>query len=380
MNIVWLRRNRKFVEFTLASLLRRKGRNLSLLLVYGLVVFVLASVLFFGQALRSEAEALLQDAPQMVVQRMTAGRHDLIPLDRAPALAEIAGVRKAEGRLWGYYFHPASKANYTVIAKPGFAHGDEAVAVGSGVSRTWIPAGAGELYMSAFDGRTLVFRVAEVLPETTELVAADCIVLSEGAFRRLFGMPEGMATDLVLHVRNTQECPVIAGKVTRLFPDSRAILREDILRTYSAVFDLRSGYVVVILAMSGLAFFIFAWDKATGLSAQERSEIGVLKALGWDTSDVLLMKFWEGAVISLTAFLAGVLLAYLHVFLADATVFEHALKGWGVLYPKFRLQPETDMFMIATLFFFTVAPYSLVTLIPTWQAATADPDAVMRQI
>ena len=46
-----------------------------------------------------------------------------------------------------------------------------------------------------------------------------------------------------------------------------------------------------------------AWDKATEPQPEERREIGVLKAVGWETSDVLAMKFWEGSSISLTAFL-----------------------------------------------------------------------------
>ena len=159
----------------------------------------------------------------------------------------------------------------------------------------------------------------------------------------------------------------------------RPITRSEILRTYTALFDWRSGYIVVILSVAVLAFFIFAWDKATGLSAEERREVGILKALGWDTSDILIMKFWEGSAISLTTFLVGVILAYVHVYFASATLFEHALKGWSVLYPTFTLRPTVNAFEIATLFFLTVAPYSLITIIPTWSVAVSDPDAVMRQ-
>jgi len=112
-------------------------------------------------------------------------------------------------------------------------------------------------------------------------------------------------------VRNPKEVTVVADKIRRLFPDTRPVLRDEILRTYDSLFDWRSGLLLVIFAGAVAAFIIFAWDKATSLSLEERREMGVLKAVGWETSEVIAMKSWEGIVISLAAFLAGVLAAYL---------------------------------------------------------------------
>jgi ABC-type lipoprotein release transport system permease subunit len=44
-----------------------------------------------------------------------------------------------------------------------------------------------------------------------------------------------------------------------------------------------------------------------------RREIGILKAIGWETSDIILMKFWEGIGISLIL-LSGIILAYITSF------------------------------------------------------------------
>jgi ABC-type lipoprotein release transport system permease subunit len=372
-------RHKNFLDFALSSLLRRQGRNLALILVYTLVVFVIASVIFFGSAIRREAQAILAEAPEIVVQRLVAGRHDLIPLSYLPTIEKIRGVRSAKGRLWGYYFHPASKSNYTIMVPDNFPHPDGEVVVGDGVLRTWGSSPGQGLYFKTYTGEAIVLKIADTFSAGTDLVSADLILTSAATFRRLFGISAAVATDLALKVRNESECATIAEKIVRALPDTRPITREEILRTYAALFDWRSGYIVVILSVSILAFFIFAWDKATGLSAEERREVGILKALGWDTSDILIMKFWEGSAISLTSFLIGVILAYLHVFFASATLFEHALKGWATLFPTFTLRPTVNAFEIATLFFLTVAPYSLITIIPTWSVAVSDPDAVMRQ-
>jgi ABC-type lipoprotein release transport system permease subunit len=136
--------------------------------------------------------------------------------------------------------------------------------------------------------------------------------------------------------------------------------------------------LVAMLSVAVLCFIIFVWDKATGLSAEDRKEIGILKSVGWETADVLLLKFWEGSMISLSAFLSGAILAYCHVFFFSAPLFEPALKGWAVLYPQFKLTPAIDPYQLAVLFFLTVIPYTIATIIPSWWAATVDPDAAMR--
>jgi ABC-type lipoprotein release transport system permease subunit len=181
-----------------------------------------------------------------------------------------------------------------------------------------------------------------------------------------------------MKVANKKEMGTVAGKIRRMFPDTRPILRDEILRTYEAVFDWRGGLLVVILGGAVFAFIIFAWDKATALSFEERREICILKAVGWDTSEVISMKLWEGVAISLSAFIIGVIGAYLHVFYTSYFLFGPVLKGWSVLYPSFRLIPAVDPYQIAALFFLTVVPYTAATLIPSWMAASIDPDEGMR--
>jgi ABC-type lipoprotein release transport system permease subunit len=59
-------------------------------------------------------------------------------------------------------------------------------------------------------------------------------------------------------------------------------------------------------------------------------------------------------------------------------LFEPALKGWSVIYPRFRLTPFINPYQVSTLFFLTIIPYTVATIVPAWRAATVDPDAVMR--
>ncbi len=371
-------RYRNILDFALSSLLRRKGRNLSLTGVYTLVVFVLASLIFFVQALKREARELLVQAPDMVVQRLVAGRHDPILAAQAEAIRSIRGVLEVRPRLWGYYYDPAFGGNLTVMANEHEPIAADAVWIGQGVARNMRVNEGDLISLRAYDGLPMLFLVQKILPTESELVSSDLVLMAPRDVRSLFHFPEGLATDLAITAGNPRELPTIAAKIVERFPDARPILKAELLRTYEAVFDWRGGLMVVVLGSALLSFVIFAWDKATGLSAEERREIGILKSIGWESSDVLLLKFWEGTVVSLTAFLSGILLAYVHVFFFSARLFEHALKGWSVLFPRYRLLPALDGYQLTVLFFLTVLPYTAATLVPIWRAATVDPDAAMR--
>jgi ABC-type lipoprotein release transport system permease subunit len=374
----WIQRQKNIIDFTLSSLLRRKRKNAALVSVYTVVVFLMASVIFFTHAIRREASLVLEGAPEMIVQRMIAGRQDPIPIHYAEKIQKIRGVGSVRGRLWGYYYDPVVGANYTLVVPEGDPPEEGSIRVGQGLARTRLLDVGDEMEFKAYDGVILNLAVRDTLPEESELISSDLVVVSESDFRRLFGLAPGYVTDFGLAVRNQREQSTIAEKIAGLLPDTRIILKEELLRTYDAIFNWRGGLMLLILFGAVLAFIIFAWDKASGLSAEERRETGTLKALGWETSDVILLKFWEGLAISLSAFFTGIILGYIHVFFMSSALFEPVLKGWSVLYPKFKLTPFVDPYQIVTLFFLTVVPYTVATIIPSWRAATIDPDSVMR--
>jgi len=377
--MAWIEKQRNIIDFALSSLLRKWKKNLSLLLIYTSIVFVLASIFFFTGSIKKEASLILEGAPEIVVQRITAGRHDLMPESYMPAIREIPGVRGVRGRLWGYYFEPSTGANYTLVTDDRDMGGREGtVSVGRGVARTLGIRKGDTMPFKASDGSYLSFEVDEVFSAESELISSDLVKMSQKDFRALFNIKDGYWTDVILHVRNRNETVTVADKIRRLLPDTRPVLRDEILRTYDAIFDWRGGLMIFILGGAILAFAIFSWDKATSLSLEERREIGILKAVGWETSEVILMKSWEGIVISLSAFLAGIAAAYIHIFFASYIFFEPVLKGWSVLYPRFKLVPYIDPYQIAALFFLTVVPYATATVIPSWKAAIIDPDEVMR--
>ncbi|MDV7145213.1 FtsX-like permease family protein [Tropicimonas sp. TH_r6] len=377
----WLRRQRALADYTLAALARRRVKNAGLLLIYALVVFIVASATLFSSAIRKEAEIVLAEAPELIIQDLVMGRHAMISGELVEELVGIRGVSGVKGRLWGYFYDRVNGANYTLmvpldetlVPARGEAIFGEALPRTRGLNWDKAP-----LFLSRFPGDLFRLNPAGRLESDSALVSADLILIGEEDFRSFFELPEGVYTDIAVSIRNSREIGTIVEKAGRLLPHARLITRDEISRTYQKLFSWREGIMVVLAGACVLAFAVFAAEKASGLSAEETREIGILKAIGWDTGDVIAMKLWEGGLISIGAFLLGTVLAYLHVFAFDAALFASVLKGWSVIYPDFALTPMIDGLQLSALFFLTVLPYTAATIVPIWRAATADPDQVMR--
>lgn len=387
-----MNRHLKILEFALSALLRRKLKNALVVVIYTFVVFTLASVLFFSQALKKEAALLFDQTPELIVQRISAGRHSWIPLSYGRAIADIRGVENVAPRFWGYYFDPPTRANYTFMGADEmppeiqrFVKGSYAArmgpwncVVGEGVAKARMLEPGDHIPVRGADGKLYVLRVKGTFQSSSQLLTNDLVVMSVANWRKIFNIPADAATDLVTRIPNDREIDTIARKIQERLPDARPISREQILKTYDALFDWRSGIMIAIFSGCLGAFAIFACDKASGMDADERRTIGILKAVGWETAHVLELKFWESFCISILCFLSGVIAAHAHVFYFGGTFFVPMLKGWSVLFPRFRLTPHAEPSLIVIVYLLAVVPYMMAALIPAWKAAITDPDMVMR--
>lgn len=379
----------KIIEYALASLFRRKYKSMAIIIAFTIVVTALASILLFSRSLQVEAASILTSAPDLVVQRTVGGRHDLIPLAYAGKIRNIPGIGDVTPRYWGYYYDALTKANYTIQGVDGdtlelqllegrLPTKAEECAIGAGVAEIKGIELGGELVLVDSSNTGVLYEIAGIFQADSGLLTNDLILLKNEEVTDFFGYPQGMATDIAVEVFNENELQTAAAKIKRVLPDSRPITKTEIVRTYEMVFNWRSGMMLTVFSGAVIAFCILAWDKATGISADEKREIGILKAIGWDTSEVLALKFWEGLIIALTAFLLGMLTGYVHIFFFDAYFLAPVIKGWSVVFPDFHLIPHLDPYLVFTLAFLTIVPYVASTVVPAWKTAITDPDTIMR--
>lgn len=385
-------RHLRIFDFAIAALVRSPAKTLVTITVYSVLVAAVVSLMLYVKACRREAHGLLAEAPDIVVQTIRGGRHNLTPSARADTIRDIRGVGAVKPRVWGYSFDPPSGATFTVwgaesVPMDAFEFTDEALAehgieggcaVGSGLADHRFLGIGDRLPLRRWDGTLYAPRVLGIFESSSALLTNDLVVIPTEKVRRLFGIEPDLATDIAVEVYNPYETATVAGKILEIFPDARTITKSQILQTYDAVFDWRGGMWAAILLSCISAFAILVWDKGTGVTEREYRNVGLLKATGWRSRDIMELKLFEGAAVSSVSLTAGFVLAQIHLLWFDGFVFSRTLKGWSVLYPSFPVHAALDLPTALFCLAMVAVPYAAANVIPAWRISITDPDIVLR--
>jgi len=399
----WFERQKNIIDYSLQSLLRRRSKNILILIIFILLVFSVSAILFITGSLTKEMMITSSELPDITVQKILGGRQVNMSNFYLPEIEAIPGVEAVESRIWGYFFLASLQANFTIygmdlsqledgeyqkivnwknIPDQAEINPDFRMIIGQGVFELLkdIQMEKAYLFYQPSWEKPIPFDIIGTFKTETELQSNDLMVLQTEGARQVLELPPDEFSDLVVYVPNPEEIENIALKIRRYFPELRTVTRAQIQNTYASVFGWKSAFVLSSLLVAIFAFLILIWDKASGLSPDEKREIGILKAIGWDTDVVLSVKFWEGFILSGIASLAGILLAYAYIYWLRAPGLREIFIGWSTIYPSFQLMPDVDPKFLLLIVTISVVPYLVVTVFPAWKAAITDPDVIMRKI
>lgn len=382
------------VEYAINSLMRQKYKTIFVTLVLTILVFLLASLFFITNSIKHELNATVNSLPEIIVQKTKAGRHYDIDVSEADEILGIAGAQSSTARVWGYYYFENAGVNFSIVGideyeeqyKNSFKNAAEkldfknsSMLIGAGVKKI-IRNNYYEDYFNFIkpDGKLKKMNIGGLFSADTELESNDVMLMSKDDVREIFDIDESKATDIVVRVANVNEIATVASKIKRLHPDSRVVTKDDLKISYQNIFDYKSGLFLALFIVSLFTFFIIIYDKISGLSSEQKREIGILKAIGWRVDDVLREKFYEGLIISLFSYMMGIILAFAFVYIFNAPLMQNIFSGYSKLKTTFELPFVFDIQTLALIFFLSVPIYIAATIIPSWRSATIEADEVIR--
>lgn len=380
-------------DFSLKSLGRFGAKNLVVFLIFTFLVALLGATLMITHALKTHFLTNAKSMPEILIHETRAGHlspinaHDLDPLWLIPGIDEI------QGRVWGRYYLELDRLHVSIIGANAFdalytpSLENGAMELENDSNKMLVSKRLKTLlqpYMSAGIMPFLVYgggyerlKLAGTLQEGDDIAGNDIILMPQPQARKILGIPSGY-TDAIIRVKNPDEIITIATKIQHANPHWHVITKEEIIQRYLGLYDYKSGWFLALLITCFVAFAMIIYDKASGLSAIERKEIGLLKALGWETTHIIRHKITEAAIVSMGGFLAGFNLALAYVFAFQAPLLNHIFTGYNALSGTFRLPFVIDFGTFALLFFATVPLYLAATIIPAWRAGILEAAEVIR--
>ena len=206
----------------------------------------------------------------------------------------------------------------------------------------------------------------------------DVMLVSKELAYEIFDLDRNLATDIVVSVQNKDEVETIATKLRTIYPEYKITTRDDLKRSYEEMFNYKSGLFLALFIVCLFTFFMVIYDKSSGLNSEEKREIGILKAIGWSTNDVLKWKFYEASIISSLSFLFGFILSFFYVYFLKAPLLKDLFYDASFLKPDFHIPFSLNFELMAIVFFICIPIYIAATIFPSWRASIVDADEVLR--
>jgi ABC-type lipoprotein release transport system permease subunit len=361
-----------------------------------IAVMILGAMSFLSEGLSREAKLNASLAPDITVQTMSAGRIVTTDYSTMLALTQLPGIAKIVPREWGYISYngkiytvigidpvnmPIPKNINLVMDSGKFLQSADSFTANVGKSfANSFNVKVGDVIILQTENRlgNFSFRVSGIFSTDVNILTSDLILVNINDATTFFEGAVGSFTDLCVYVKNPAEINLVASQITGSNPMLRVLTRNAIEDASLSTYGARSGYVSIAWYILLISVILVAWNQATAAGAEMKREVGILKALGFSTTDILEIRFLETLILGFVAATMGVFLAIVYDVYLGAPIIRDFMLGWSAAYPGYPLPISVGTSTVLILYAAAIFPLFIGSLIPAWRSAIIEPDTAMR--
>lgn len=394
------RRFQNLLSYAWSCIQRYRVRTLVVLVCLTVAAALFSSVSFLKDGLVKEGELSLRYAPDLTVQGISAGRQTFIDSQYAGIIQTIPGVRTVTERIWGYgnigntLLVIVGVDLETLAVDPAVAYPlesgsfldsqhNDTVVIGRAVADL-IGAEVGNvLTILTESNQARQYKVVGIFNSESAIYNADMILMNKNDARIFFDVPEDKVTDLLVYTKDVDvlyyeaQVNYIAREISEL-PNVRVVTKSVLLKAQETTYGARSGFFSIVWYIVLISVAVVAFNQTVVVGHESKFEVGLLKSLGFSTSDVIQIRFIESMTLGVIAGSIGLACGILYDTLLNAPVLRDFMLGWAVLYPRFVVPIYISAQTIFFTFVITTVPLLFATVVPSWINATVDPDIAMR--
>jgi len=391
-------KNKNFFNFLILLVFTHRAKHLAIFLISIILVALISAVFFITGSIKKDLLTTLDSQADFVLQRYEAGKVLNTPTKWVDQFTEIHGVSNSQGRVYGMHFYEPSQEYFMIVGLDFFDTQTlktlqtlvDNVDIDKLLSKNYMIIGKGVKalfdyyqYRGSYtfrppDRSKVKVYFYDLLPDGTELITNNLIIMDIDLARKILGLPNGYVTDIALEVPNKFEIQTIRTKLIISHFNMRIIEKNDIKRYYTNLFNYKSGVFLILYLVVLVTFFLILYQRYSMISNTDSKEIALLRLVGWRINEVIWLKIGENFIVVFLAYLIGVIFAYLYVFYLDAPLLRDIFLGKDNLNYSINFIPNIDIETLGLLFLLFVIPFILTILVPVWKLAITEPTEVMR--
>ena len=391
-------KNSVFFNFLFLLLSKHKSKHIAIFIISILIVFLISSVLFISNSLKKEIFSTLDNQSDFIIQKTNNGKIFDTPISWVEDFSSINGVKNVQQRVYGHYYFMPENIYFTIVGVDLFEENtnknikellsalnisnflqNDSMIIGNGIKKIFDK----YHYFDSYDFKllpkqSLNIKIFKDLPQEANLVANDLIIMDINLAKRILNINEENSTDIVLNVPNDLEKQNIKEQLILKHSNIRILQKESLKKEYENMFNYKGGIFLVLFIIVIFTFILILYQRYSMISSSDKKEIGILKAVGWSIKDIIKLKIIENFIVGFMAFIIGVIIAYIFVFILNAPILKNIFIGFSNVQNDFILSTNIEFTTIVTLFLFFIIPFLSAVLIPVWKIAVIDANESMK--
>ena len=391
-------KNSVFFNFLFLLLLKHKSKHIAIFIISILIVFLISSVLFISNSLKKEAFSTLENQSDFVIQKINSGKILDTPISWIEDFSSINGIKNTQQRVYGQYYFMPENVYFTIVGLDLFEENTnknlkellkilnisdflqkDSMIIGNGIKKIFDK----YHYFDSYDfklsnNKLTTVKIFKDLPQEANLVANDLIIMDINLAKKILNINEENSTDIVLNVPNDLEKQNIKEQLILKHSNIRILQKESLKKEYENMFNYKGGIFLVLFIVVIFTFILILYQRYSMISSNDKKEIGILKAVGWSIKDIIKLKIIENFIVGFMAFIIGVIIAYIFVFIFNAPILKNIFIGFSNVQNDFILNSNIEFTTLVTLFLFFIIPFLSAVLIPVWKIAVIDANESMK--
>ncbi len=317
-------RHRNLLYAALSDIVRRPIRSIVITLCLATILFPLVTALAISEGLKFQAGMAVNEGADLYITGELFGGEGPISPAYSAKLSNLEGISRVTARVIGRTYFVDRLVAVVGLDKDGLlalksiVRGDVPkvrgeVVLGPGIAKEFgIEPGPGMRFTVAQNKRKVFTPTGILLPSS--LWSSYVMIMHYEDANEFFGL-KGVVTQLLLYKSSPSE-PLSAKSIIEQMkkagapgPSLQIVTRDDIEEMLLKGYNHSGGiYTVLFVIAAALAIPAFLVTSGFGLRELDK-EIGLLKAMGWRTPELLEKVFLENLIFSLTAVSISIILS-----------------------------------------------------------------------